>query len=128
MESTIDIIRGQDNGNHVVIINVAYFWDWFSTLQVQRPNVVVEAHSYLNRDTSFFNLGWRYNQPFFLGEFGGVEQGLTSEANFITQMKTCNQNKVGWAYMRYNPGYTPSSQIWTDLQNNRYPNLIYYSA
>jgi hypothetical protein len=128
MESTIDTIRSQDNGKHIVVVNVAYLWDWFSNLQIQRPNVVIEAHSYLYRDTSFFNLGWKYNQPFLLGEFGGVEQGLTSEANLITQMRTCNQNKVGWAYMRYNPGYSPSSQTWTDLQNNRYPSLAYYSG
>jgi len=40
MESTIDIIRSQEVGNHIVIVNEAFLWDWFSNLQIRRSNVV----------------------------------------------------------------------------------------
>ena len=125
MESTIDIIRSQEVGNHIVIVNEAFLWDWFSNLQIRRSNVVVQAHTYQYVGTSFFNLGWRFNQPFILGEFGGIEDGFSSRDTTISQIQTCNQNKVSWAYLRYNPGYTPSTQTWADLQSNRYPNLLY---
>jgi len=126
MENNIDNVRSQDGGAHVVVVDLAYLWYYNTNLQIQRPHKIVKIDSYDGIGTDSFNLGWRYNQPFLLGEFGGVEQGLSSEAAAITQMQVCNQNNVGWAYMRYNTGYTPSAKIWTDLQNNLKSNLIYY--
>jgi hypothetical protein len=132
MENTIDIIRSQDNGKHVILINDAYFWSYSTNPQIQRPNIVVECHSYSGVSTSFFNLGWRYNQPFYVGEFGGIEQGLQSESATISVMQTCNSYNVSWCYLRYNNpatggSATPSVQTWTDLRNNLNPDLTYCS-
>jgi hypothetical protein len=74
----------------------------------------------------FINLGWRYNQPFYLGEFGGIEENLQTRAETIINMQFCNSYNVSWSYLRYNPPSTPSAQTWTDLQNNLDPYLIYY--
>jgi hypothetical protein len=126
MEQTIDDIRTKDNGNHIILINEAYFWNYTSNLQIQRPNIVVEAHSYSGVSTDFFNLGWRYNQPFYVGEYGGVEQGLQNESATISVMQTCNSYNVSRSYLCYNPPSAPSTQTWTDLQNNLNPYVIYY--
>jgi hypothetical protein len=125
MESTIDIIRSQDNGNHVISTSLAFLWYWDYNLKIDRPNVIVEGHSYSVVGTDFFNLGWRYNQPFMVSEFGGIEVGLSSRTTTITQIQTCNQNNVAWCYLRYDR-VSPSTQTWTDLQNNLKPNLTYY--
>lgn len=137
MEQTIDIVRVQDGGSHLIIINEAYFWSWSTNPQINRPNVVIENHAYwigsnmTSNVQDYAQLAWRYNQPFFLGEFGGVEQsGLQDRASAIATMQACNQLNVGWSYLRYNPstsggGPSPSAQTWTDLQNNLRPNLIY---
>jgi hypothetical protein len=126
MESTIDVVRTQDDGKHVVLVNVAYLWYWIDNLQIQRPNIVVEAHSYSGVSTTFFNLGWRFNQPFYVGEFGGVEQGLQDEPATVSVMQTCNSYNVSRCYLWYKPPSVPSGQMWTDLQNNLNPYLIYY--
>jgi len=125
MESTIDVIRSQDNGNHVISASLAFLWYWDYNLKIDRPNVIVEGHSYSVVGTDFFNLGWRYNQPFMLSEFGGIEVGLSSRTTTITQIQTCNQNNIAWCYLRYDR-VAPSTQTWTDLQNNLKPNLTYY--
>jgi hypothetical protein len=128
MEQTIDIIRNVDGGTHLVIVNEAYMWDYSWNLQINRPNVVIENHGYgISSSTlqSYAQLAWRYNQPFELGEFGGVEQGLQTEASAIATMQAANQLDVGWVYLYYNPPAAPSAQTWTDLQNNLRSNLIY---
>jgi hypothetical protein len=133
MQQTIDVIRNVDGGTHLIIINEAYAWDFSWNLQINRPNIVIENHGYWNdNSTNIYNdvlnyaqLAWRYNQPFELGEFGGIEQGLQTEASAIYTMQAANQLDVGWVYLYYYPPTMPSAQTWTDLQNNLRSNLIY---
>jgi hypothetical protein len=125
MEQTVDAIRDIDGGKHLIVINEAYFWSYATNLKVNRPNIVVESHSYSVIDQSFVNLGWRYEQPFILGEFGGVEQGgLQDRAGTIANMQSCNSLGVSWLYLNYDitRGY-PSAQTWTDIENNLNPSL-----
>jgi hypothetical protein len=137
MEQTIDIIRAQDGGSHIVIINEAYFWDSATNPQIRRPNVVIENHAYwtgsdmTSNVQGYAQLAWRYDQPFELGEFGGVEaSGLQDRTSFIATMQACNQLNVGWVYLWYNPstsagGIAPSTQTWIDLESNLRPDLKY---
>lgn len=125
MEQTIDLIRNIDGGKHLIVINEAYFWYWSTNLQVNRPNVIVENHAYNVIDQSFIDLGWRYNQPMILGEFGGIEQGgLQDRAGTIANMQFCNSHNVSWLYLTYDitHGY-PSAQTWTDIEDNLNPSL-----
>jgi hypothetical protein len=138
MEQTIDIIRNVDNGNHIIIINEAYTWDFGWNLQIRRPNIVIENHAYwvgsnmTSNVQSYAQFAWRYDQPFELGEFGGVEQaGLQDRSSAIATMEACNQFNVGWVYLWYNPstsagGIAPSTQTWIDLESNLRPDLKYF--
>jgi len=130
MENMVDTIRAIDAGKHVIIINQGAFpsHDW--NPQIRKPNIVVEDHYYLsdlpNHIEYFAQNAFRYDQPFELGEFGGVEQGwLQTESQAILSMQTCNRLGVGWVYLWYDPGVAPSTQIWTDIENNLLPNLRY---
>jgi hypothetical protein len=136
MEQTIDIIISVDGGKHPIIVNEAYAWYFEWNPQIRRPNVVIENHAYWTGSNMTSNvqgytqLAWRYNQPFILGEFGGVEQGLQDRTSAIATMQACNQLNVSWSYLWYNPstsagGIAPSAQTWTDIENNLQPNLKY---
>jgi hypothetical protein len=137
IEQSIDVIRNQDGDEHLIIVNEAYLQNGFAAnLQIRRPNVVIENHAYwigsnmTSNVQGYAQLAWRYNQPFVLGEFGGVEQGLQDRTSAIATMQACNQLNVGWTYLWYNPttsadGIAPSIQTWTDIQNNLQPNLKY---
>jgi hypothetical protein len=139
IEQTIDQIQAIEGGKHIIIVNDAYFWYWSTNPKIDRPNVVVENHAYTRIDQYsdpvdnptndpmyFINLGWRYNQPFYLGEFGGIEENLQTRAETIINMQFCNSYNVSWCYLKYVPPSIPSAQTWTDLQNNLNPYLIYY--
>jgi hypothetical protein len=140
MEQTIDIVRNQDGGKHLIIVNNAYFWDWNSNPQIRRPNIIIENHAYwsgtnmINNIQDYAQLAWRYSQPFILGEFGGIEQsGLQDRTSTIATIQACNQLNVSWSYLLYNPstsagGIAPSAQTWTDIENNLHSNLKYYSS
>lgn len=138
IEQTIDIIRNEDGGKHLVIVNEAYMWYYEWNLQIRRPNIVIENHGYwIGSDLTstvqgYAQLAWRYDQPFELGEFGGVEQsGLQDRTSFIATMQACNQLNIGWVYLWYNPSTdvppatAPSAQTWTDIESNLHPNLKY---
>jgi hypothetical protein len=143
MEQTIDIIQSVAPDN-LIFQNDAYFWLWKTNPKIDRPNVVVENHAYTRIDPFtdpygnnptgdvmyFVNLGRRYNQPFFLGEFGGIEEGSFQDRNgTIANMRFCNSLNVSWSYLSFRPfggGWNPSAQTWADLQNNLNPYLIYY--
>jgi hypothetical protein len=134
MEQTVDAIRSIEGGTHLVIINEAYFWYFETNLKVDRPNIVVENHGYWTGSDMTSNvqgcaqLAWRYNQPFVLGEFGGIEQtGLQDRTAAIATMQACNLLNVGWCYLWYSPSRShPSAQTWIDIENNLHPNLVHY--
>jgi hypothetical protein len=128
IEETIDIIRNVAP-NNLIFQNDAYFYSYTTNPKIDRPNLVVECHSYSLIDQNFVNLGWRYNQPFFLGEFGGIEEGLQTRSDTITNMQFCNTLGVSRSYLSYRPsnGY-PSTQTWIDLQTYLITNIKYYSA
>ena len=127
IDQTIDIIQAE--APNLIFQNEAYFWDYNTNLKIDRANVVVECHQYSVIDQNFINLGWRYNQPFFLGEFGGIEQGLQNEAGTIANMQLCNSVNVSRSYLEYSPSQSyPSVQTWTDLQTYLIPNEKHYSA
>jgi hypothetical protein len=128
MEATIDIIQNVAP-NNLIFQNDAYFWSYTTNLKIDRPNVVVECHAYSVIDQNFVNLGYRYNQPFILGEFGGIEEGLQTRADTITNMQFCNSVGASRSYLSYRPsnGY-PSAQTWTDLQTYLITNIKYYTS
>lgn len=131
MENQVDTIRGLDGGKHVIIINQAGLPSHNWNPQIRRPNIVVEDHYYgtdlPNHIQYYAQNAWRYNQPFELGEFGGVEHGsLQSEAEAILSMQTANSLGIGWSYLWYDLmsfGGCPSAKMWIDLQNSLLPNL-----
>jgi len=142
VEQTVDIIQAVAP-NHLIFQNDAYFWYWSTNPKIDRPNIVVENHAYTRIDQYsdpvdnptndpmyFINLGWRYNQPFFLGEFGGIEEGnLQDRAGTIHNMQFCNSLGVSWSYLSFRPfggTWNPSAQTWIDIENNLHPNLKYF--
>jgi len=83
MENTIALLKSIAPDN-LYFVNVPYLWDFFDAEKVDLPNVVVEAHTYsYGLVDSYFYLGWDYSQPFFLGEFGGVEESLMSRQETV---------------------------------------------
>jgi hypothetical protein len=141
VEHTIDRIRTVAP-NNLIIVNDAYFWYWNTNPKIDRPNIIIENHIYYpvdqynlygNNPTNdplyVFKLGWRYNQPFLLGEFGGIEEGnLQNRADSIHNMQFCNQYNVSWSYLSFRPlgNWVPSTQTWTDIGNNLNPFIKYY--
>ena len=126
-EQTIDLIQTIDSGRHIILVNDAYFWSWETNPKIDRSNIVISNHAYYVIDQSFVDLAWRYDQPFILGEFGGIEQGLQDRTGTIANIEFCNSLNVSWNYLNYDTtrGY-PSAQTWTDLKNYLLPNLKYY--
>jgi len=126
-EQTIDLIQTIDSGRHIILVNDAYFWSWETNPKIDRSNIVISNHAYYVIDQSFVDLAWRYDQPFILGEFGGIEQGLQDRTGTIANIELCNSLNVSWNYLNYDTtrGY-PSAQTWTDLKNYLLPNLKYY--
>jgi hypothetical protein len=135
MEQTIDQIQDIEDGKHIIIVNDAYFWYWSTNPKIDRPNVVVENHAYqridpyltvdnpTNDPMYFINLGWRYNQPFYLGEYGGIEEGLQTRDDTIANMQFCNTQHISRSYLDYRPWQPhPSAQTWTDIEDNLYIN------
>lgn len=161
VEHTVDVIRSVAP-NNLIFINTAYFWDAFTTPKIDRPNVVVECHSYGGTtyngyvDPSAFHgaaypkywdLGWRYNQPYIMGEFGGIEEGtLQNTADTQATVSEMTANRVSWSYLSFRPEangdwapwgtscpHQPSGvcpvNVWaTVLEPNLVPNIQYYTA
>lgn len=128
MEDTIDKIRAVEGGKHLIIVQRAYFWFSETNKKVDRPDVIFEDHAYHVIDQSLVNLGWRYNQPFILGEFGGIEEGEQDAAGTVANIQFCNSINVSWVYLHYRAdGSEPSPGTWTNvIDPNLHPDLKYY--
>jgi hypothetical protein len=139
MEGMVDQTRAIDGGNHICIINVAALPDHSWNPQIRRPNIVQEDHNYHSPVVSIIDMfaGYasRYNQPFHLGEFGGIEGGgslaQTPEDTVLT-MQTCNGLDVSWSYLWYNNqdsagGIAPLTSTWALIQANLSPNAKFYT-
>lgn len=125
MENTIDKIRSADGGVHLIDCNVLWGWYLSDTPKIDRLNVIVDCHSYTNTNINstihgLIQLAWRYNQPFILGEYGGVEEGLQSRSSFLTTMLVCNHYGVSRSYLRFDYSPRPSAQTWKDLEDYQY--------
>jgi hypothetical protein len=144
MEQTIDIVRSVAP-NNLIFVNDAYFEDWETNPKIERPNIVVENHAYQainpyidSRNNPagevdyFINLGWRYNQPFFLGEFGGIEEGnLQDKAGTLNNLQYCNSKGVSWSYLSFRPwgdSWSPSADTWDLLESNLVQGILYYDS
>jgi hypothetical protein len=144
MEQTVDIIRSEAPYN-LIFVNDAYFEYWETNPKIDRPNIVVENHAYqainpyndsennpLGDVDYFINLGWRYNQPFFLGEFGGIEEGnLQDKAGTLNNIQYCNLKGVSWSYLSFRPwgnSWNPSTDTWELLEGNLVQGIQYYGV
>jgi hypothetical protein len=144
VEETVDIIRSVAP-NNLIFVNDAYFLLWVTNPKIDRPNIVVENHAYnaINlytdpwgnnptKDVDYFiNLGWRYNQPFILGEFGGIEEGnLQDKAGTLNNIQYCNSKGVSWSYLSFRPsnnGWNPSADTWELLESNLVQGILYFA-
>ncbi|MDH5634218.1 MAG: hypothetical protein OEY30_00175 [Candidatus Bathyarchaeota archaeon] len=146
VEHTIDEIRNVDAGLHMIIVQEMYLWYLGQNLQVRRPNIAIENHLYhddfdILKQQEYANTAWRFNQPFFFGEMGGIPD-LTSLAGTERFIQNCynlrkpdgTSQRVGWMYLWYNPdaysagGISPTPEVWTMLENNLYPDIKYPDA
>jgi len=145
VEETVDIIRSVAP-NNLIFVNNAYFSYWITNPKIERPNIIVENHAYRainpytdrwgNNPTNdvdyFINLGWRYNQPFILGEFGGIEEGnLQDKAGTLNNIQYCNSKGVSWSYLSFRPwgnGWNPSADTWKLLESNLIQGILYYDS
>lgn len=145
VEETVDIIRSVAP-NNLIFVNNAYFSYWITNPKIYRPNIVVENLAYRaknpyidqfgNNPTNdvdyFINLGWRYNQPFILGEFGGIEEGnLQDKEGTLNNMQYCNSKGVSWSYLSFRPwgnSWNPSADTWELLESNLVQGILYYDS
>jgi len=144
VEETVDMIRSVAPHN-LIFVNNAYFTSWATNPKIERPNIVVENHAYSpiepfiddwnnpNGEPDYFiNLGWRYNQPFYLGEFGGIEEDcLQDREGTLNNIIYCNSKNVSWSYLSFRPWndtWNPSADTWKLLENNLIDGIMYYNT
>lgn len=141
IEGMVDQTRVIDGGSHLTVFCVGAFPGFTSyphhawNLQIRRPNILVEDHNYhtpvVDYITAQANNAFRYNQPFLLGEFGGIEDGgdlAQTPSDTVLTMQTCNQLDVSWSYLRYNTATpAPSPATWLLLEANLSPNARFYA-
>lgn len=134
MEQMIDQTCAIDDVNHICIIGAGDFPNHAWNLQVRRPNILVEDHNYktpiIDRITQRAGYAFRYNQPFLLGEFGGIEDGggdKQSAADTTLTMQTCNSLGISWSYLRFSYTPAPSASTWSLLESQLTLNARFYT-